>query len=45
MGTHLFGVLEVLEKSLLGPSDTLVDIGSGISETLSLTSLTTEDAA
>lgn len=43
MDTHLFGVLEVLEESLLCPSDTLVDVGSSVGEALSLTSLTTED--
>lgn len=41
--TYLFRVLEVLEESLLGPSDTLVHVGGGVGEALCLTSLTTED--
>ena len=45
MGTHLFGVLEVLEESLLVPSDTLVHVGSGVGEALRLASLTAEDTA
>ena len=43
--THLFGVLEVLEESLLVPSDTLVHVGSGVGEALRLTGLATEDTA
>lgn len=41
--THLFGVLEVLEESLLVPSDTLVHVGSGVGEALRLTGLATKD--
>ena len=43
--THLFGVLEVLEESLLVPSDTLVHVGSGVGEAIGLTGLTAEDTA
>ena len=40
---HLLGVLEVLEKSLLVPGNTLVDVGSTVGETFTLTSLTAKD--
>ena len=43
--THLFGVLEVLEESLLVPSDTLVHVGSGVGETFGLTGLATKDTS
>ena len=42
-GMYLFGVLEVFEKSVLIPSDSLVHVGSGVGETFSLTGLATED--
>lgn len=35
--THLFGVLEVFEKSLFVPVNALVDVGSGVREAFSLT--------
>lgn len=35
--THLFGVLEVFEKSLFVPVDALVDVGSSVREAFSLT--------
>ena len=41
--THLFRVLEVLEHGLLGPCNTLVDVGSGVGEALGLSGLATED--
>ena len=34
--TYLLGVLQVLEESLLVPGDTLVHVGSRITEALSL---------
>ena len=43
--THLFGVLKVVEQSLLVPSNALVHVGSGVGETLRLASLTAEDTA
>ena len=43
MTTHLLGVLEVLEKSLLVPGNTLIDVGSTVGETFTLTSLTAKD--
>ena len=43
--THLFGVLEVLEESLLVPSDTLVHVGGGVGEALGLSRLATEHTA
>ena len=42
-GTYLLGVLEVLEESLLVPSDTLIHVGSGVGEALRLTGLATKD--
>ena len=41
--TYLLGVLQVLEESLLVPGDTLVHVGSRITETGGLTSLAAED--
>ena len=39
----LFGVLKVFEESLLLPNDTLVDVGSGVAEAISLTGLASKD--
>ena len=41
--THLFGVLEVLEESLLVPSDTLVHVGSSVGEAICLAGLASEN--
>ena len=42
--THLLGVLEVLEEGVLVPGNTLVDVGGGVGEALTLTRLAAEDA-
>ena len=41
--TYLLGVLKVPEESLLVPGDTLVHVGSRITEAGGLTSLAAED--
>lgn len=41
--TYLLGVLKVLEESVLGPGDTLVQVSSGVAETLGLTGLAAKD--
>lgn len=45
IAAHLFGVFEVLEKSVLIPCDTLVDVGRGVREALRLTGLAAEQTA
>lgn len=45
IAAHLFGVFEVLEKSVLVPCDTLVDVGRGVREALRLTGLAAEQTA
>lgn len=42
IAAHLFGVFEVLEKSVLVPCDTLVDVGRGVREALCLSGLAAE---
>lgn len=42
IAAHLFGVFEVLEKSVLVPCDTLVDVGRGVREALRLSGLAAE---
>lgn len=41
--THLLGVLEVLEESLLRPDDTLTDVSSSVGEALRLAGLAAEN--
>ena len=41
--THLFGVLEVLEESLLLPGDTLAHVGGGVRVVRGLTGLAAEN--
>ena len=41
--TYLLGVLEVIEQSLLFPYNSLVHVGSGVGEALSLTGLAAKD--
>ena len=43
ISTHLFRVLEVLEECALVPGNALVDVGSGVRETLALAGLAAED--
>ena len=42
-GTHLFGVLEVLEHRLLSPGDRLVHVSRRVREAFRLAGLATED--
>lgn len=42
-GTYLLGVLEVLEESLLSPSDTLVHVSGSVGVAVCLAGLATEN--